>query len=185
MNFKHLRFLIMALLLLVGAVLLAGCSDDNEGTVVVSPPALVTSYDEIFGWTCDSGESCQDVYNIEFAAGAVVDISAIDVTGGSVLQMALYAPGVGLGELNIFTGTADELLCGYVSNCLDVAAGQVVTGLVIGEPGVYRLAITRDWATSCGSSGDYRVVITSDLEFTSLVTTGQDVASKASGAICP
>lgn len=185
MKLKHLPLFALTLFLVVGAVALTGCGDDDDATTVVVPPVFVTSYDEVFGWTCDSGESCQDVYNIEFAAGAVVDISAIEVGGGSVLQMALYAPGESLGGLNIFTGTTDELLCNYVASCTDNTAGQSVAGLVIGDAGVYRLAITRDWDTSCGSSGDYRLVVTGDLEFSTPVLTGQNVTSLATGAACP
>lgn len=185
MKLKHLPLFALALFLLIGALVLTGCGGDDDAAPVVVPPVFVTSYDEIFGWTCDSGESCQDVYNIDFAAGAVVDISAIEVTAGSILRMALYAPGESLGGLNILTGTADELLCNYVAGCLNNTAGQAVTGLVIGDAGVYRLAITRDWDTSCGASGDYRLIVTGDLEFSTPVLTGQDVASLATGAACP
>jgi hypothetical protein len=186
MNFKHLQIVGLVLVLGLGVGLLTGCGSDDDAAVIVVPPVFITSYDEILSWDCDTGVSCQDVYNIQFAAGAVVDIGAIDVTGGSILSMAFYAPGVGLGDANILTGgTREELLCNYVAGCESNTAGQSVTGLVIGAAGTYRLAITRDWNTSCGSAGDYRLMITSDLEFSTPINSGQDVATKAVGVACP
>jgi hypothetical protein len=186
MNFKHLKIVGLVLVLGLGVGLLGGCGGDDDATEVVVNTPPITSYDEILGWTCDSGESCQDVYNIKFAAGTVVDISAIDVTGGSILQMAFYAPGVSLGRENLLTGgSREELRCNYVAGCVNNTGGQAVTGLVIGAAGTYRLAITRNWDISCGSSGDYRLMITADVEFTTPVNSGQDVATKAVGVACP
>ena len=54
-------------------------------------------YDQVNSWTCAFGENCQDVYDVGLAAGSVVDFTAGETTGGSVLQIALYAPGVALG----------------------------------------------------------------------------------------
>lgn len=183
---KHLKVVGLVLVLGLSVGLLGGCGGDDDAAAVVVNPPLITSYDEILGWTCDSGESCQDVYNIKFAAGTVVDIGAIDVTGGSILQMAFYAPGVSLGRENLLTGgSRAELRCTDVDGCVNSTGGESVTGLVIGAAGTYRLAITRNWDLSCGSSGDYRLMITADLEFTTPVNSGQDVATKAVGVACP
>jgi len=142
MKLKHLPLIALILFLVVGGALLTGCGDDDEGTAVVVPPVFVTSYDEIFGWACGSGESCQDVFNIEFAAGTVANFSAGEVTGGSVLQFALYAPGKALGDTNSFTNSRAEFRCGFEEGFLENTAGQEMLGFVIEEAGVYRLAIT-------------------------------------------
>jgi hypothetical protein len=143
------------------------------------------SYDEVHDWACDTGVSCQDVFDIAFSPGSTVTFSATETTGGSVLHVALYAPGVALGGTNLFTGTTAELLCNYVSGCNSNTAGQTVSDFVIPTSGVYRLAITRDWGTSCGGSGTYRLIIDSDGPFGEPTQTVDDTATLASGTTCP
>jgi hypothetical protein len=172
-----------ATLLIVIGLLLPGCGDDDS----TAPPTTKnkTSYDHQYGWDCTSGESCQDVFNISLPTGAVVTFEVIDVTGDSIVQIALYAPGVALGETNLFTGSTNELRCNYVDGCDTKPDGQTASDFGVTTAGVYRLAITRDWAESCGSSGTYRLVITSSKAFAAPVPTVNDVASLATGTECP
>jgi hypothetical protein len=169
-----IRFVILALIVM-------SCSDDEN---TVAPPALITHYDQVHGWTCAQSVDCQDVYNIDFTAGTIVGIGVVDLTDNSIAQMSLYAPGVPLGGINLFTGTENEHLCNTIGDC-NAMPDQVVTDLALAQGGVYRLAVTRNWGESCGGTGTYRLVINSDKRFESPVRTVNDTATLAPGFECP
>ncbi len=166
--------LLMFLLLISGFGILGGCGDDEEEN-----PLNIRDFDELFEWSCEIGESCEDVFDIEFAAGTAVDISATEITGNSVVQIALYAPGVELGGINLLTGDTGELLCNPQPTCRDNTDGQSVTGFRIPSAGVYRLAVTRNWGYSCQSSGGYHLIISADQDFSTPRQTVDDEPSQA------
>jgi hypothetical protein len=167
----------------LAALVLSGCGDD-AGTNPVKPP-LITSFSQSQAWTCASSTNCQDVFDVHFSDGSVVTFKATDVTGGSIVQLALYAPGTPLGGTNLFTGTLNELRCGTVTDCDSMPEGQAVSDFVIPVEGTYRFAITRDWAESCGGSGAYHLSITSDHGFPAPARTVNDKPSQAAGVECP
>lgn len=170
----------------VVAIAAVGCGDDDP----VNPPGGggptgITSYDQTYDWACAFSEDCQDVFDIALTAGAMVNFSAIDITGNSVCQIALYGPGTALGGENLFTGTTDELRCNYVSGCGNNTGGQAVSNFEVPATGTYRLAVTRDWGNSCGGAGTYRLMITSDTKFSGVTQTVDDVQSLATTWTCP
>jgi hypothetical protein len=132
--------------LLLGVI---ACSSDSE-----SPDdGGVTSFGGNYGWTCPSSQNCQDVFDFNVAAGSVLTIRVTNVSAGSVSPIALYAPGVALGGTNLLTGNSNELRCTTGSSCDDFVAGEHVDAISVQAAGTYRLAVTREWGTSCGGRG--------------------------------
>lgn len=159
------------------------CSDDDS-TTPSGGTTKKTTFDHSYGWSCASGQSCQDVFDISLPAGATVTFTVTDVTGDSIVQLALYGPGEALGGTNLFTGGVTELRCNYVDGCDTKPDGQAMT--FFNTPaGTFRLAVTRDWAESCGSSGTYRLHIQSSKAFVAPTQTIEDVATLAVGTACP
>ncbi len=158
--------------LLLAAALTSGCSDDEE-------EGVLQFIDTVISWTCDGGESCQDVFD----AGAEVTIDVHNVSAGSVAQIALYGPGVALGGTNLLTGTTNELRCDTTDDCNAHTAGVSYT-MTVPTSGTYRLAVTRDWGNSCGGSGSYDLEVTADEELEVGGQTADDVTSAAPGFEC-
>ena len=125
------------------------------------------------------------MWDVHFEAGSVATFKATDVTGGSIVGLALYAPGSALGGINLFTSTTSEYRCGAVPDCDSQPEGQLIGNFVIAETGTYRLAITRDWSESCGDNGTYRLAVTSDKAFSKPTRTVNDKQSLATGVECP
>ncbi len=171
-----------ALLLVLG---LSACGSDDDGPA--DTPTGILNYDQVHTWDCTGvgNGNCQDVFDIEFKSGSIVSFQATETTDGSVLQVALYAPGVELGGLNLFTGNETELLCNLVNGCNSNTDGQLVADFVIPADGTYRFAITRTWFESCGNTGSYRLIIDSDTRFQEPEQSADDEASQASGWSCP
>ena len=164
------------------------CGDDDNpastgGNNSGGYGSYTKNYSQTHGWTCASGENCQDVFNIRFASGSTVTIQATDISDGSIVQIALYAPGTELGGINLFTNTNNELRCATVGTCTKVE-GEGVTDFAIATTGFYRLAITRDWLGSCGGDGTYRLAITSDEAFSPPSQTVEDKQSLAPDFEC-
>ena len=180
------RFRVSAIsvILSVSALMFLGCGGDNNNPTSAGPTTL-KHYDKSDGWSCADAVTCQDVFDIKFSAGSTVTFKATDITGDSVVEVALYAPGDNLGGTNLFTGTANEYRCNYVYGCSSNTAGQTVSNFAINTTGVYRLAITRDWGDSCSNDGTYRLIIDSDKGFTTPKRTVDDVATLAPGTECP
>ena len=176
---RRCRLFLVFLLLSLSSL---ACGDDDDAPNV--PPTFVTHYDAPHEWVCAQDVNCQDVFNIEFTAGTTVTFEVIDLTGNSIAQIALYGPGVSLGDTNLFTGTTNELRCNFVADCGEMP-DQVVSDLVLTDGGTYRLAVTRDWGSSCQGSGTFRLVINADSRFQFPVRTVDDAASLAPGYECP
>ena len=168
------------LLLLVVAALACGSDDSSSpGT------GGLTSYSLAESWTCPSNTNCQDVFDVHFEAGSAVTLQATDVTGGSILNIALYAPGAALGSINMLTNTTNEYRCGAIANCDGLPDGQRVANFLIPDTGTYRFAVTRDWGESCGGNGTYRLAISANKKFPKPTLTANDTLSQAPGAECP
>jgi hypothetical protein len=161
------------------ACALAGCNDES-GLGKTS----YLEYSKSSGWSCISGENCQDVYEIAFSEDSLVSFSVSNVGGGSVAQIALYAPGVALGGINLFTTTNDELRCRTGAGCSDYTAGEQVTDFPIPSTGIYSFAVTRHDEDSCGQSGTYDLDITSNTPFSFMARTVNDVKSLATDYTC-
>jgi len=138
-----------------------------------------TLFEQTGAWDCTLGESCQDVYEFDFKTGTNVSISVEDVTGKSVVRLAVYAPGMALGSANLLTNNTNEASCGGQDEA------QAEPNFVIPSSGVYKIAVTRDWGTSAGFVGDYKVTVIADTPFQTLTQTVDDTDSKASGTECP
>lgn len=162
-------------------VLLLACGDDDDPVV----PAKITAFSQSQNWTCAQSTNCQDVFNIDFAANSIVSLGATDVTGGSIVQLALYAPGVQLGGINLLTGNTNEFRCGTVVDCDSLPDGQAVQEFLLVGGGVYRLAVTRDGSDSCGNAGTYLLSIGSDKGFPTPSRSYNDITSLAPGNECP
>jgi hypothetical protein len=148
-------------------------------------PAQISSFNQSGSWNCASDVSCQDVYDFQLTAGAMVSFKVTAVSSGSVAAIAVYGPNVTLGGTNLLTGDTTELLCNFDNNCSDGIAGQDVENFSIPTTGTYRFAVTRNWGDSCGATGTYQVAVNSATTFASLGQTVKGAASLASGVNCP
>jgi hypothetical protein len=160
--------------LLLNLGLFTSCGNDDP----VTPPAGTKSFHVDGTWTCDTGVSCQDVYDFTFSAGSTVSIAVSAVTGNSVLRLSLFGPGVALDGVNLLMGEANDRLCTGQDEGETVAYAIATTGK-------YSLAVGRDWGQSAGADGTYSLDVTSATSFTVGTQTAEDTASLASGADCP
>ena len=130
------------------------------------------------GWSCSSGQSCMDLYEFDLQAGTKVDISLLGISGNSVPRLALFAPGTPLSGTNLLTGTNRDLRCGGQNQELAPDPVLVIAG------GVYTLAVVRDWGSSAGASGTYRLDVATDKTHIALGRTADDISSQAAGDAC-
>lgn len=129
-------------------------------------------------WTCANGTSCQDVYEVDLEAGAVVTIKVSDLTGSSNARLAAFGPGESLDGNNALLGTNSDHLCAE-------QGADDEASFFTGQAGTWRIAIGRDWARSAGASGSYSVSIASSVEFPGALTAvADDVESEAVGVLC-
>ncbi len=165
---------ILPLFWTLSAVLLCvACSSDDDG------PSGITLFEVNGMWDCAQSESCQDVYEFQFQAGTRVSFFIEDVTGSSVVRLAVHAPNIPLGGTNVLTGNALELQC----EGQDEETGD--PNLVLSTTGVYQFVVTRDWGLSAGFDGTYQMTIISDTPFQELTQTVDDVDSLSLGTDCP
>src|SRR6185503_14808158 len=136
-----------------------------------------TSFTANGGWTCALGVSCQDVYDLVIPANTTVTIAVSNVTGSSVLRLAVFAPGVPLTGANLLLGMNRDRMC-KGQNASDSATFQTTAA------GVYRLAVGRDWGSSAGASGTYSLAVSATNAFSADGMTSDDVASGAAGTAC-
>ena len=139
--------------------------------------AATLSYSVDGGWSCATGVSCEDVYDFLLPANTSVAIDVTGVTGASVLRLAAFAPGTGLGDMNLLTGANKDRMC----------AGQNIGDTITFRTtaaGVYRIAVGRDWDSSAGASGNYTLNVSSSHTFTAQGQTANDVATSAVGTVC-
>jgi len=156
------------------------CGSDDSG----EPDDGVTTFSANYGWTCANSINCQDVFDFSIEAGSVITIRVNTVSSGSVSQLAFYAPGVALGGLNLLTGNAHELRCTSGGSCEAFTTGEQVNSYAVATGGTYRIAVTREWDTSCGSTGTYHIEVTSTKRFQILGQTREDAPSAATGFEC-
>jgi hypothetical protein len=161
------------------SIALACGSDDTD-----EPSDGVTSFTGSFGWTCASSTDCQDVFDFNFEAGSVITIRVNHVSPGSASQLAFYAPGVALGGVNLLTGNSKELRCTSASACDGFTVGEQLNSYAVAVGGSYRIAVTREWGSSCGGTGTYRLEVTSTKAFQHLGQTKEDTPSAATGFEC-
>jgi hypothetical protein len=171
-----------ALAVAVGAIL-AGLVNACAG---YTSPGQGSSFTKSLGWTCANGVNCQDVFDFQLTAGTKVSFKVSNVSSGSVVEVALYGPGVALGGTDLFTGDTTELLCGGdLTSCSNNTAGQDVESFAIPQTGTYRFAVTRNWSHSCSATGTYDMSVTSASSFQANGQTVEDAPSLAPGPSCP
>jgi hypothetical protein len=160
-----------------------GCSGTGACVVTLTADTTVTAtfatptYTTTSSWACASGVSCQDVYDITFAAGADVTIAVTGITGASVLRLGAFGPGTALSGANLLTGPSSDRMC-RAQNVSDTVTFRALTA------GVYRIAVGRDWGSSAGASGNYTLTVTSTSPLTSPSQTVNDAPSMATGTRC-
>lgn len=190
MNVSSKRLLVVCVCAGLSVALAFGCSKSSDDPVTPTTPTTptaptgITSYNTDSSWACAAGVSCQDVYDFTMTAGSVIMVKVSNVTGNSVSQLALYGPGTALGGTNLLTGTTSELRCTSSGSCAGYTAGEQKTGVILTQTGTYRVAVTRDWGKSCGSSGNYRLDLTSSIAFQPISQSVNNQASAAPGAAC-
>ncbi|MEZ5006556.1 MAG: hypothetical protein R2728_07690 [Chitinophagales bacterium] len=168
-NLKKLLALVITI-----SFMATSCSDCEE--VVVEEGQTV--YEVTSNWACSTGEDCQDVYEMEFKLGTQLSIVVDGVTNASVVKLAVYGPNSALGGTNLITGNTKEL------NCNDQNEGESKFNLKVLDAGIHKIAITRDWGSSAGSSGNYKLTIIASEKFKNISQTVDDVQSLASGDEC-
>jgi hypothetical protein len=157
----------------------------NKGAFTVlknsTYPLSSLTYQEQSSWAC-SGNDCQSVWEVFLVKGSTtVGISGL--TGNSIGQIALYAPGTALGGTNLLTNDTKELLyCTQQGNCSNGTSGVSKT-LTLTTTGLYKFTATRNNGNSCGGSGDFQASITSTYPISANLTTS-NVATQASGVTC-
>jgi hypothetical protein len=152
--------------------------EDMCGTCDADPlNDCVLDHDVDSGWDCQSGESCQDVYEFDLPAGAQVTVTVSNVTGASVPLLAVYTPGTALSGTNTLTNVANDRMC--VGQ--DESDSVVFTTAVAG---VHSFAVGRDWGASAGAAGTYSFQIASDIGLVPGAQTVDDQDSLAAGTQC-
>lgn len=156
---------------------LAAVADDVESEAV--GVLCGTSYVVDSSWACPSGESCQDVFSLALETGRSLELAVTEVTGNSVPRIALHAPGVSLGDINLLTNTDED------RECVGQDDSDFPAPYPVSSTGTHILALTRDWGSSSGSSGDYRLTISAQGEhFVPPLLIDNDVDSLAPGGRC-
>jgi hypothetical protein len=128
--------------------------------------------------------NCQDVFDFSVTAGSVLTIRVTNVAPGSASQIALYGPGAALGGMNLLTGTTNELRCTVAASCNLFTGGEQKVGVAAAQTGTYRIAVTRHWGLSCGSTGTYLLEVISTVAFEPGIQTVQDGPSQAAASEC-
>jgi hypothetical protein len=164
-----------ALLLLLAALPACG---GGSGIGALLPPTEVLSFHVENAWLCADTVNCQDVYDLVLAENTNLTVSVTQVTGPSVVRLAVYEPGIPLGGLNLLTGTSNDRRCALAN------AADAVEALAV-PAGTYRIAIGRDWGFSSGASGTYTLDVTTDKALTPAGQTVNDQATQAMATQCP
>lgn len=170
---KNLR----KLFALIAIVSFAATSCSNTDEEAIDPGQDV--FEEIGYLDCNLGESCQDVYEMNFKVGTQVTLKVKGITGSSVINIAIYGPNTPLGGTNILTENASEASCWGQDE--DVS----IPNILIEEEGVHKIAITRDWGASAGFDGYYSLSIVGSKSFTEVSQTIEDKESLATDTSCP
>lgn len=124
----------------------------NDATVG-TPTQCGFTFDTNSSWACGIGVNCQDVFDFETVGASPLVASVSNVTGSSVTRMALF-DGNALNTVNKFNGALRDRKCA-TQNGPDTASSPNTPNLFR-----HRLAIGRDAASSEGTSGSYRLRVT-------------------------
>lgn len=162
--------------LLLGLTALPACGGGGRLPPLPTPARLVFHVES--GWVCVEPEDCQDVFDVMIEAGTEVTVAVTQVTGPSVVRLALYGPGMPLGGLNLLTNSTNDRRCA-LANASDSATALAES------TGTYRVAVGRDWGFSSGASGTYTLDVFTDRELEPVGQTVDDQPTQASGAQCP
>lgn len=161
-----------------------GCTGTGACSVTVTSDVTVTAtfaprldHSLSSGWSCGSGVSCQDVYDLTLLGGTTVTIAVTGVSGSSVVRLAAFGPGVAPSGDDLLTGRSSDRMC------VGQNASDTVTFRARDE-GTYRIAVGRDWGSSAGASGSYTLSITTTRPLVFDGQSGDDVATSASGTRC-
>jgi hypothetical protein len=156
---------------------LAACG--GGGLPLLPPdPAALRSFHVENSWVCADAVSCQDVYDVVLVENTELTVLVTQVTGPSVVRLAVYGPGQPLGGNNLVTGTPNERQCA-LANAADSST------VLAAQPGTYRVAITRDWGFSSGATGTYTLDLTADKPLTFASQTVDDQPTQATATQCP
>jgi hypothetical protein len=148
-----------------------GTCDDTFGNDCV--PSFTTSA----SWNCGFGESCQDTYTFDVAAGTTLTIDVTDLTDSSAVRTSLFAPGVALGGVNLFTGANND------RGCTGKLEPEHIV-YTVKDAGVYTLAVGRYWAESGGDTGTYTLQVQGDPGLRATATVADDAAESAGNVVC-
>jgi hypothetical protein len=148
----------------------------SQAGLIPTPP--LTAFRVLNSWTCADTVNCQDVYDVELAADTEVTLRVTEVTGPSVVRLALYAPGEPLGGLNILTNSTNDRMCALANASDSITSTTTIAG-------TYRVAVGRDWGYSSGATGTYVLDVKCDLPLAPLGQTVDDQPTLATGWQCP
>jgi hypothetical protein len=150
-----------SLILCASAAALAACNN-SEDSKPVWPGEKTFSFET--GWECN-GSNCQDVFDFSFIKNSKVTFKISEVSGSSMVQIALYKEEDPLGGTNLFTDNNQEVTCFLDNDCDAGAAGYTITDFLIQSTGTYRFAVTRNHGMSCGWNGGYKIDISANTNF--------------------
>lgn len=156
---------------IIATALVTACSKDN------TDPGR-TVFEKSGNWVSPVGESCRDVYAIEFSKGTRLSIQVSEITGSSVAQLAIYGPNSLIGGANILTGNTNELSCGGQNATESVVNVQIV------ESGVHQISVSRNFGSSAGTTGDYKLTIISSERFYNIVESVDNEGYISGGSEC-
>ena len=166
-----MKSLLKLFTLIIATTLLTACSKDD------SAPGQ-TVFEKSGDWASPIGESCRDVYDIEFRQGTRLSIQVSEITGSSVAQLAIYGPNNLIGGINMLTGNTNELSCG----------GQDVTESIVDvqitEDGVHQISVNRNFGSSAGTTGNYKLTIIASERFYNLVESADNEGYISGGSEC-
>ncbi len=107
-------------------------------------------------WACDDDETCQDVWEIQLRRDSRVEVDVTEVTGDSVVRVAVFEPNANANGRNVLVGSNKDLLCTGAdeSTSVEFATGDL--------PGTWRIAIGRDTGASSGNTGTYTLAVATE-----------------------
>lgn len=129
-------------------------------------------------WSCNLGDSCRDVYEIDLVAGSELEVTVDSVTGNSVPILALYAPRQGSAGTNLLTNETSD------RECVGQDANDGASNFIVPTTGTYRIAVGRDWGNSAGFDGTYRMTVRTDLDNSPLTLVQNDTPSPHATTVC-
>lgn len=157
--------------LIITAALVTACSKDD------SAPGQ-TVFEKSTDWVSPVNQSCRDVYDIDLRKGTRLSIQVSEISGSSDAQLAIYSPKSLIGGMNMLTGNTNELSCGGQNVPESVVDVQIV------EDGVHQFSISRNWGSSTGTTGDYKLTIIASERFYNIVEAVDNEGYISGGSEC-